>query len=312
MKRRQLLTHGMSAVGASATLLTTAPLAARAAAPPSVGANAIRQLVVEAIQMPAWVAQDGQRMPLGPGDMVSSAQEVETAAAAGIVLKMPEGSLIRLGEKTRLGVQRLEVNPSNGRTAVKSELKLFDGFFRFTTSALAKAVGQRDINVSVRTATIGIRGTDFWSMSDEEHDATCLFEGKVDLTTRDQGDFSLDKPTAFWARFFAKPLQAVGNATPDQLKKFLGSTELQPGRGIAVQGGQWRVVALSSADSRTALGVAGRLRQAGYPAHMRSTGPMGRERHEVTIAQLATREDADAILQKISDIAGVQGRVIGA
>jgi hypothetical protein len=159
---------------------------------------------------------------------------------------MAEGSLVRLGEKTRLGVQRLEVNNADGRIAVRSELKLFDGFFRFATSAVAKVAGQREIDVSLRTATIGIRGTDFWSMTDAEHDAACLFEGNIALATRDQGALTLDKPTAFWARFFNQPVKPVGNATPDELAKFLTSTELSPGKGVAVMGGRWRVVAIAS------------------------------------------------------------------
>lgn len=53
--------------------------------------------------MPAWIGRDGQRQPLTPGDTVSTAQEVETAAGAGLLLKLPEGSLVRLGEKTASG-----------------------------------------------------------------------------------------------------------------------------------------------------------------------------------------------------------------
>ena len=308
MERRAFFKGSLGAAAAVQVGLATGALGAAAPAQAARPAQATPDLLVEAVQMPAWTTRNGQRSPLQPGDTVSTAQEVETDAAAGLVLKMPEGSLLRLGEKTRLGVQRLEVNPADGRIGVRSELKLFDGFFRFATSAVAKALGQRQIEVSLRTATIGIRGTDFWSMTDAEHDAACLFEGKVDLATRDQGALSLDKPTAFWARFFDKPVAPVGNATPDQLNKFLASTELQPGKGVAVAGGQWRVVALSTPDSRAALQLAGRLRNAGYPAQLRSTGSTSRDRHDVVIGQLATRDDAEAVLQKISLVGGVQGR----
>ena len=209
--------------------------------------------------MPAWAVRDGKRVPLSPGDAVTTAQEVETAAGAALVMRLPEGSLVRLGEKTRLGVQRLEVSGADGRTAVRSGLKLFDGFFRFATTAVAKVAGQREIEVSLRTATIGIRGTDFWAMTDDAHDAACLFEGKVDLATRDQGALTLDKPTAFWARFFAQPVQPVGNATPDELAKFLQSTELLPGQGVAVVGGRWRVVAAAVGSDAAAQALAARL-----------------------------------------------------
>jgi hypothetical protein len=263
-------------------------------------------ITVEAVQMPAWTVRDARRRPLSPGDTVSTAQEVETAASAGLVLKMAEGSIVRLGEKTRLGVQRLEVSNADGRIAVRSQLKLFDGFFRFATSAVAKVAGQREIDVSLRTATIGIRGTDFWSMTDAEHDAACLFEGKVDLATRDQGALTLDKPTAFWARFFSQPVKPVGNATPDELAKFLKSTELSPGKGVAVVGGRWRVVAAATALDGAAQALATRLREAGYPAQVRARDIGTRKVHEVRINGLATRDDAQAILDRIAVIDGVR------
>ena len=188
-------------------------------------------------------------------------------------------------------------------------MKLFDGFFRFATSAVAKAVGQREIDVNLRTATIGIRGTDFWSMTDAVHDAACLFEGKVDLATRDQGALVLDKPTAFWARFFDQPVKPVGNATPDELNKFLSSTELQPGKGVAVEGGRWRVVAATLAQAASASTLAARLRADGYPAQVRAKAFNGRNMHEVRINGLATRADAGAVLEKIRAVEGVSGRV---
>ncbi len=259
--------------------------------------------------MPAWAVRDGKRVPLSPGDAVTTAQEVETAAGAALVMRLPEGSLVRLGEKTRLGVQRLEVSGADGRTAVRSGLKLFDGFFRFATTAVAKVAGQREIEVSLRTATIGIRGTDFWAMTDDAHDAACLFEGKVDLATRDQGALTLDKPTAFWARFFAQPVQPVGNATPDELAKFLQSTELLPGQGVAVVGGRWRVVAAAVGSDAAAQALAARLREAGYPAQIRAKDVQGKRVHEVRINGLATRADASAVLGRIASVEGVRGRV---
>lgn len=297
MGRALALAAGAGAMAAQAQAQTSPP--GRRPEP------AARSAVVEAVQMPAWAERGGQRSPIAPGDTVSTQQEVRTAAAAGLVLRLPEGSLVRLGEKTRLGVQRLEVNRQDGQVNLQSELKLFDGFFRFATSAVSKAVGRRQIDVAVRTATIGIRGTDFWTMTDDEHDAACLFQGRVDLATRDQGNLVLDAPTAFWARFFARPVQPVGNATPQQLNTFLTSTELTPGKGIAVVGGVWRVVALAARDSRAALRLAGRLRGEGYPAQLAQRG----EEFQVRINDLASREDAQAVLDRIAGIEGVNGRV---
>lgn len=298
MQRRELL-RGLAALGAAA--------GAAAAATPSFAAAApvARHLAVDAVQMPAWVDVAGERRPLSPGDEVSTQQAVETGAEAALVLSLPEGSVLRLGEKTRLEVPQLAVAHSLDAVEVKSRLKLVDGFFRFTTSAVAHVVGKRDVELTVRTATIGVRGTDFWSMTDAVHDAACLFEGKVAVATRDQGDLTLDAPTAFWARFFDKPVQPVGNATSAQLQTFLKSTELKPGTGVAIRNGRWRVVAAAPKEPAEAAALTRRLREAGYPALVRPKNGV----HEVRINLLATKDDAAAVLKKIAAIEGVDGRV---
>ena len=302
MQRRQLFSRALGVLALNGAV----PASALAATTPAIRGS----LEVEALQMPAWVVQDGQRVPLAPGDSVAAAQLVVTAAAAGLALRLPEGSLLRLGEKTRLGIQRLEVSPVEGRLAVRSELRLFDGFFRFSTSDVAQAIGQREIQVHLRTATVAIRGADVWSMTDAMHDATCLLEGRVDLVTRDQGALTLDQPTAFWARFFDQPARPVGHATPDELARFLHATELQPGRGVAVVDGRWRVVAAAVPVKARARALAARLQAEGYPAVVRTRPGLGRITHEVRIRQLASQDDAAAVLKKISGIDGVQGRVV--
>ncbi len=308
MNRRNWIarTGATMAAGAVAATLPTAQAATARSAQATRPAQPAASMAVEAVQMPAWTGADSAREPLAPGDMVSRSQEVHTAAGAALVLRMPEGSIVRLGEKTQLSVQRLEVDTASGRTAVRSQLKLLEGFFRFATSSVAKAAGSREIEVSLRTATVGIRGTDFWSMTDAAHDAVCLFEGKVAVASQEQGEMSLEKPTAFWARFFERPMQPVGNATPDQLATFLNSTEIKPGRGIAIPDGVWRVVALRTSNSREALQLAGRLRAAGYPARLRGAGS---GTSLVVIEQLATQEDAQFVLDRIASVQGVQGAV---
>lgn len=304
MDRRTWLARGAGIAAVGGLLGSNLPAVAANAPASSAPATG---LVVEAVQMPAWTSEAGVRKPLSPGDTVLTTQEVETAADAGIVMRLPEGSLVRLGEKSRLAIPQLESDSEVGFTKVRSKMQLFEGFFRFTTSTVAKVAGAREIDVTVRSATIGVRGTDFWSMTDAAHDAACLFEGQVDLATRDQGALTLDKPTAFWARFFEQPVRPVGNATPDELKKFLNSTELKPGHGVAIPGGRWRVVAAALPGNPAPL--VARLREAGYPAQVRARQAGGKKLNEVRINGLATRADATAVLAKITAIEGVDGRV---
>jgi hypothetical protein len=292
MQRRVVL-WGLGALGVA----LGQPAQARAGA-----AGGIR---VEAVQFPCWHGGGSDRDALEPGETVSTAEQVETGEGAALVMEMPDGGVIRLGEKTRLEVRQYKATVELGQAQVQSELRLADGFFRYATAAASQVVARRDIKLVVRTATIGIRGTDFWAMTDAVHDAACLFEGRVDLDTRDQGQLVLEKPTAFWARFFDQPVKPVGNATPDELGKFLKSTELKPGSGVAVAGGRWRVVAATLPSQARAQALARRLREAGYPAVLAAR----KGGHEVRINRLVSRDDAAAVLRRIAGIDGVNGRV---
>ncbi len=298
MRRRHLLAPAAAALAGAG--LVPAVHASR----PRPAATA-PQALVEAVQMPAWVARGETREPVAPGQAVAAGDTLETGDAAALSLRLPEGSTVRLGARTRLVVPALDAVAGPGTTAVSGRLQLLDGMLRFTTSALSGVTGQRELQVQLRSATIGIRGTDFWTMTDEAHDATCLFEGRVALSTRDQGDLELAQPTAFWARFFAQPVQPVGQATPQQLQTFLGSTALVAGRGVAVLDGPWRVVAATVPSHAPALALARRLRLAGYPARVAERA----DGLQVRIDGLASSADAQAVLARIGAIDGVAGRV---
>lgn len=293
MDRRQWL-----GVGGVWALTQAAGPAQAATRPPRAAAT-----VVEAVQWPAWRNDGARRVPLAPGDALQQGHEVQTGDPGGLVITLPEGSVVRLGRGTRMSLERLQAEAREGQTELRSSLRLFDGFFRFATSAVSRSVGRRDVSLTVRSATVGIRGTDFWSMTDAEHDAACLFQGRIDLDTRDQGALVLDQPTAFWARFFDRPVQPVGQATPAQLAQFLQSTELVPGQGVGVRGGRWRLALPAPRDGAQALGLAGRLRDGGYPVLVRRVG----EAQEVRLDGLASREDAMALAERLGRDLGITG-----
>jgi len=317
MQRRALLTRSLGAAALPVGLMMATPVVARTAAAvkaaPAAAPSPVRTAVVDVVQMPAWTTHKGQRTPLNAGDAVSAACEVETAAGAALALRLPEGSTISLGEKTRLALLQLEVGSKEGRATLRSEMNVLEGFFRFSTSPVSRVMAERQISVSLRTATLSVSGQDLWAMTDPGHDAACAYEGTFSLKTKDQGELTLNQPTAFWARFFEQPVQPVTTVTAPQLALLQKSTELQPGSGVAAVGGTWRVLALSSPDSRLALKVAGRLRALGYPARLHTqaaTKDEHHETHEVLIEQLVTQADAASVLARIKAVEGVVGRVV--
>jgi hypothetical protein len=254
--------------------------------------------VVEAVQLPAWVERNGQRRAAEPGAQLRAQDKAVTADGSRMLLRMEDRSVIKLGEQTEFLIQSIDTRreSTNASSEQRSAFKLITGVFRYATDYTSKALGnRRELNLELATATVGIRGTDFWAMTDAAHDAVCVFEGKVAVERAAHPQISLDKPGAFWVVFTGQPEKPAGQATPDQLAKFIGQAEMQPGSGIVLQGGRWRTVAATLSSVVEAAGLRTRLQAAGYPADM-----VARDgRHEVRINQLATREDAEAVLRRL-------------
>ncbi len=254
--------------------------------------------VVEAIQLPAWVERNGQRRPAEPGVKLRNNDKAITAGNARMLLRMSDRSTIKLGENSEFLIETLVVRQPQaaGPSELSATLRLVTGVFRYATDYSSKALGnKREFNLKMATATVGIRGTDFWSMTDAAHDAVCMFEGKVEVVRDAKPGIMLEKPGAFWVTFTGEPEKPAGQATPDQLAKFIGQAEMQPGQGIVLQGGQWRTVAGLMPNGVQANALRSALQTAGYPAEVISKNGQ----FEVRINQLATREDAETVLKQL-------------
>ncbi len=263
---------------------------------------------VEAIQVPAWVERHGDRRPAQPGQLLRDGDKAITASDSRMLLRMSDRSVIKLGEATELVLQQVASTRSEaaGPSDIKAALRLVTGVFRYATDYTSKALGnKRELNLELATATVGIRGTDFWSMTDAEHDAVCIFEGAVEVVRADKPGITLNKPGAFWVVFTGQTEQPAGQATPDQLAKFIGQAEMSPEQGVLLVGGRWRVVVALMSSMSEAAALRERLRTAGYPAEM----IVKNGQHEVRINQFATREDAKTVLARLqgTELAGRSG-----
>lgn len=254
---------------------------------------------VEAVQLPAWVERHGQRRPAQPGIRLRSGDKALTASGARMLLRLPDRSEVKLGEVTELVIDRMDVTTRGVARPqqIDSSLRLVTGVFRYATDLASKLAGnQRQLNLKMTTATVGIRGTDFWSMTDADHDAVCVFEGKVAVLRDAKADITLEKPGAFWVTFTGQPEKPAGQATPDQLAKFIGQAELSPGSGVLVQGGRWRAVLALTSTSVQAGALRERLAADGYPAEVRPKDG----KFEVRINQFATEQDARAVVDRVA------------
>ena len=293
------------------TLATLSLAIALSAQSPTVHAATANDTLIEAVQVPAWVERNGQRRPAQPGQQLKVNDKALTAEGSRMLLRMSDQSVIKLGEKTEFLIEALATKQQGaaGPSEITSVLRLITGVFRYATDYTSKVLGHtRNINLKLATATVGIRGTDFWAMTDADHDAVCLFEGRVAVERGQQPDIDLGQPGAFWVTRTGQPEQPAGQATPQELMKFIAQAELKAGTGVLLEGGRWRTVAGLHTSAAVGAGQRERLQAAGYPADMVEK----QGRYEVRISEFATQADAQSVLARLqadSSLGVTAGRV---
>ena len=66
--------------------------------------------VVEGVQMPAWLERASERRPLSVGMELKAGDMVRTGAGSRALVKLSEGSLVKLGENASLAINEINAN----------------------------------------------------------------------------------------------------------------------------------------------------------------------------------------------------------
>jgi hypothetical protein len=255
--------------------------------------------LIESVQTPAWRERDGKRAPLVPGMELRAGDRIVSGKEARVVLRLSEGSVVKLGEN---GTLRLaEIEPS--RDFFRAALEVLRGAFRFATDVAAKP-RKRDVSVRVDTVTIGIRGTDFWGRSRAGLQIVCLIEGAVQVGAPGEPPVTMDQPRQFYRRDKGKT-QPVGRVEPKQLEQWAFETEIESGKGALRRGGRFGVALLTAGEQAQATSVRNRLREAGYPAEVASRKEAGKASYVVRIRQLPSRDEAQALASRLKGSFGI-------
>jgi hypothetical protein len=261
---------------------------------------AAQTLTVEGVVSPAWVERSGSRLPVAVGMRLNDKDRVVTGAGSRLLLRMAEGSAVKLGENATVALDRLaEKKGTDSQRAVTAALDVVRGAFRFTTGIFDKRPASRSVDIRIATVTTGIRGTDLWGKSDEKRDLVCLIEGKISVTHPQTGEFTMAEPLSFFvAPRDAQPLP-VAPVDMKQLAIWAAETEIEAGSGGARRGGRVHVNAAVSPDQAAALAAYDRLRAAGYPAVMRPVKTAERVDYRVRVQNFPTQQDAAAGVEKL-------------
>jgi hypothetical protein len=226
---------------------------------------------------------------------------LRTGANSKLLLRMAEGSLVRLGEGGTLKLDQM----GQGKDKVfAAALNVVQGAFRFTTAAL-RVQPRRNINITIATLAAGIRGTDLWGKAAVDRDILCLIEGKIEVRRGQDPPFQMDQPLSLYIAPRDAPPQPVAPIDPEQLRIFAAETEIAPGSGAAYRGGKWKVIAASFEKRGEALRLYEALRAGGYAAEIRTALLRGKRIYDVRLAHLPSRAEAEALAGSIRGRMGV-------
>jgi hypothetical protein len=260
--------------------------------------------VVEGVQMPAWVERAGRTSPVAPGMALQAGDQLKTGAGSRLLVKLSEGSLVKLGENGTLRIT--EMAPS--QDLFKAAMRVLEGAFRFSTD-LAARQRRRDVNITVATVTAGIRGTDLWGRSRNEREIVCLIEGRIEVGAEGEQAVVMDQPRQFYVRDKGKT-QPVGLVEPQQLNEWAKETEIERGKGAARLGGKWSVILATAGNQRDALMVYDEVRKAGYPAEIRPSKDADKRSYVVRIRNLPSKAEAAALADALRGKHGVENPAV--
>lgn len=261
---------------------------------------AAQTLTVEALVSPAWVERGGVRQPLAAGMTLADKDRVLTGEGARALLRLSEGSAVKLGANAVLAVDDLlEKQGGSAQKLVTASLDVVRGAFRFTTGVFGRPRTERDVRIKVVTVTAGIRGTDVWGKSEAERDIVCLIEGRVAVEHAGRR-FTMQEPLSF----FIAPRQGepapVAPVSRQQVDEWSEETEIRDGGGAVRRGGRYAVNLTGAVDQGAAQQGRDRAREAGHPAEIETVSSgYGASEYRVRIANLPTLKDAQVIAEKL-------------
>src|SRR5262245_2615812 len=131
---------------------------------------------VSRIQGEVSATRSGATRPLSLNASVILSEIVSTGAASRLEVTFKDNTRLTLGENAKVTLDTYVVNPSARNRKIKFRVI---GAFRFLSGQVSK-LARSDVSVTTPTATIGVRGTEFWGGPiDDQALAVFLLEGVV-------------------------------------------------------------------------------------------------------------------------------------
>lgn len=248
--------------------------------------------LVEGLQSPAWMERQGAIVPVAAGMVLRPADRLRTGDGGRLLLRLAEGSHVKLGENARFHLERF-APPAEPDGPFTGLLKVAKGAFRFTTTLLSRP-HRRHLDIRVAAVTAGIRGTDIWGKAKPDEDIVCLIEGNITVGRDGAPPVTMNEPLSFYIAPKDAPPKPVAKVSEEQLARWATETELTAGQGIQVTGGRWHVGLASFRDAARATRALRRLHEQGEPAQIIEVEVEGRPWQRLVVSNFKDRREAEA------------------
>lgn len=257
---------------------------------------------VESVQVPAWLVRDGSTIPVSAGLALEAGDILRTGSNARLLLRLAEGSLVKLGPNAELQLQALKP-PEAAGGLFEGLLDVVKGAFRFTTTLISKA-HRRRLDVRIANVTAGIRGTDVWGKAAPDRDIVCLIEGEVSVQRGDESVITMSQPLSFYVAPKGQASLPVAPVDPDQLRRWAEETEIEArGPALAVDGA-WTVYLASLSTADAAARARADLEQRGFPVTIQTAQVGGKTYYRVALTGFASWQGAVTFKDGIADALG--------
>jgi len=275
--------------------------------------------VVEGVQMPAWVEQDGMKVPLTPGLRLHNSDILTTGDSGRAELKLEEGGTLKLGENTHLSLDNLA--PAGGSDQrYRVALGVDHGAFRYTSNtAIRKTVTRkklkkgskkitrretvearpRVVNVHLGSVHTSSAGGDIWGQANDDRDVVALFRGRVDVAHDDASQVALTRAGTSVDALSGGTLNASRTVPASDKDSWLRETGLITGRGVATRKGQWKVSVGTFSQGAEADELKHKITDEGYAAELAPATIGGRAQTRLQVTHLKTSADAQVIAQRL-------------
>jgi FecR protein len=265
-------------------------------------------VLVDGLQMPAWLERNGVRQPLLPGQTLQNRDRVFTGAKARLRLQLADGSTVKIGEHAELHLNALGRRDDQVFTGA---LEFVRGAFRLTTGAALEA---RAFNVRIASITVGTRSADLWGRVHERGDSLCLLEGQLMMLHAKDDDRYLSEPLSCYFAPKGTAPKLLDDIDAEQVGWLNAQTEMQAGQGYTQRGGLWSAEWKVLDNEAEALKFYDQARDAGYAVSIQPhRAQRGVYHYVLNITQLPTPSEASALAARLKrllqpSLSGAEGQ----